>query len=201
MNHPGLNQRIIENYRALTNTVRQDYLQYLTAKTEAYALGAGPQAEPTTARNVKAEMRGYLERIFQILEAYAVEINRVNRLKDLTISMVSPSEALEVFELDRLRRPSKTASFYRCRFSTRQLSLVVRGLDNRIDFFLLPADRVIGLSRAEEECGALMTFSAGEAAADWQVENKTLSDDRLERYSLLALEHLLDSTQELATTY
>jgi hypothetical protein len=29
----------------------------------------------------------------------------------------------------------------------------------------------------------------------WQVEGKPLTADRMERYSLLALEHLLDSTQ------
>ena len=30
----------------------------------------------------------------------------------------------------------------------------------------------------------------------WSVESKPLSTDRLERYSLLTLEHLLDKTRE-----
>lgn len=197
MNNLSLNQRIIENYRTLTNGVRQDYLQYLAAKTEAYALKAQKLSDYSSKKDERAGMRTYLERVYQILEAYAIELNRLNRVKDLSLSAVPPSEALEVFEMDRLRRPSKTATYYRCRFSTRLLSLVIRGLDNRIDFFLLPCDRVIGLSQAEAQSEVLMSFNY--SALDWQVENKPLTEDRLERYSLLALEHLIDRTSELLT--
>ncbi|MBL0187267.1 MAG: hypothetical protein IPP97_16165 [Candidatus Obscuribacter sp.] len=209
----GLSQHILQNYRNITTTVRQDYLQYLTAKSQSYADSARSQqeqeAERTSSRQeqIVKSMTGLLDRVFHTLEAYALELNRVNSLKDLLLTAQPPIKATELSDYDHLRRPSRSVTYYRSRFSTRLLSLVIRGADERIDFYLIPTDRVIGLSRIEAEIEPLMTFSLApqsdfaveqyQSAADlaWQVEGKPLTADRMERYSLLALEHLLDSTQ------
>jgi len=209
----GLSQHILQNYRNITNTVRQDYLQYLTAKSQAYADSARTRQEElleqSTSRqeqNIKS-MTGLLDRVFHTLEAYALELNRVNSLRDLLLTAQPPIKTTELSDYDHLRRPSRSVTYYRSRFSTRLLSLVIRGEEERIDFYLIPTDRVIGLSRIEAEIEPLMTFSLvpqtdfgceQPSAFDisWQVEGKPLTADRMERFSLLALEHLLDSTQE-----
>jgi hypothetical protein len=194
-----LSQRIIENYRLNAQPVRRDYLEYLAQKSLCYADELDQKKNnQAPAYNVEQNTKAVVDRIYSILEVYALELNKVSRARDLFISATEPSHLNEVLEFDRARQPLKSLAVYRARFSTNRLSLVVRGLGNLVEFFLLPGDRVMGLSRAEAEVNALMVFQSEQAMAGpaWFVEAKPLTADRLERYSLLALEHLLDKTRE-----
>lgn len=200
----GLTQHIIDNYRSISTSVRQDYLDYLTAKSAAYAESARQTAsrEITAEERINRTMVSLVDRIFHLLEPYALELNRVNALRDLHLSSQPPSVSTEASEYDHMRRPGRTVTYYRARFSTGRFSLVIRGIGGRIDFFMIPTDRIMGLSRIEGETAPLMTFAASEEETpsgfsdNWVVEGKLLNADRLERFSLLALEHLLDRTQE-----
>jgi hypothetical protein len=196
-----LSQQIIENYRSVSQTVRKDYLEYLTTKSLAYA----ERCKETTMSAERAQailddgIAAVINRIFALLEPYTQEINRVNTVKDLHLTSVAPGRSNEALELDRTRKPSKFASFYRARFSTKRLSLVIRGLHNRVEFFIIGSDRVMGLSHEEALHKPIMIFEAQISAGDglnWIVEDKPLTADRFERFSLLALEHLIDMTQE-----
>ncbi len=201
-----LSQKIIDNYRSVTQTVRPDYVAYLTQKSFAYS-----ERAKETARNseraqalIEQAMVALVDRLYGLLEAYTQEINRVNCAQQLHLTCVAPSRPSEALELNRQRQASKTTSFYRTRFSTSKFSLVIRGMQNRVEFFLIAADRVMGLSHEESRYEPLMVFEAeveldaanGTCELNWMVENKNLTADRFERYSLLALEHLIDRTQE-----
>ncbi len=122
------------------------------------------------AYDVEQNTKTVVDRIYGILEAYALELNKVGQARDLFISTTAPARSLEVWEYDRMRQPIKSLNVYRARFSTNRLSLVVRGLGHLIEFFLLPGDRVIGLSLAEADVSPLMIFQSepatiGQAAA------------------------------------
>lgn len=194
-----LSQRILENYRLSAQPVRPDYLDYLAQKSLTFAdeLEQRKNSQTDTYDPVQST-RAVVDRIYGLLDSYTIELNKILRTHDLFISATAPSHSQEVLEYDRARQPLKTLTVYRARFSTTRLSLVVRGLGNLVQFFLMPGDRVIGLSRAEAELSPLMVFQSeqGLTGASWFVECKPLTDDRLERYSLLALEHLLDKTRD-----
>jgi hypothetical protein len=195
----NLSQRIIENYSRSAQPVRRDYFDYLAQKSLSYADELDQrQNSQAPAYNVEQNTKAVVDRIYGILEAYALELNNVGRARDLFISTTPPACSEEVQEFDRFRQPIKSLTVYRARFSTMRLSLIVRGLGHLVEFFLLPGARVIGLSRAEAEVGPLMIFQSEPAMTglSWFVEAKPLTADRLERYSLLALEHLLDKTRE-----
>ncbi|CAN5525776.1 hypothetical protein BH11CYA1_BH11CYA1_41380 [soil metagenome] len=201
-----LKQTIINNYRSQAQPVRPDYLAYLTQKSLAYSDRVKQTA--ISAEEARAAIdQGttiLVDRIFALLEPYTQEINRINRVKELHLSSVAPSRSSEALELDRSRQPSKSTCFYRCRFSTTKLSLVIRGLQGKIEFFIFAADRVMGLSNEEACHQPLMIFEAEiDSAADnsraqlsWNVEGRVLSADRFERFTLLALEHLIDRSHE-----
>ena len=197
---PGdLSQRIIENYRISAQPVRRDYFEYLAQKSLGYADELEQKKNnQAPAYNVEQNTKAVVDRIYCLLEAYSLELNKVSRARDLFVSATAPTHCQEALEYDRSRQPIKSLSVYRARFSTNRLSLVVRGLGHLVEFFLLPGDRVIGLSLAEAEARPLMIFQSEQAMAGlaWFVEAKPLTADRLERYSLLALEHLLDKTRE-----
>ncbi len=199
-----LSQKIIDNYRSVTQTVRPDYVAYLTQKSFAYSERAKETANNSERAQAVIEqaMVALVDRLYGLLEAYTQEINRVNGSQQLHLTCVAPSRPSEALELNRQRQASKTTSFYRTRFSTSKFSLVIRGMQNRVEFFLIAADRVMGLSHEESRYEPLMVFEAELEAANGTcelnrtVENKNLTADRFERYSLLALEHLIDKTQE-----
>jgi hypothetical protein len=194
-----LSQRIIDNYRLSTQPVRTDYLDYLAQKSITWADELEQKRESQKkSPNVENDTKAIVDRVFAVLEAYVLELNKVSRVRDLLVTTTAPSRSQEVLEFDRARQPIKSLIVYRTRFSTSRLSLVVRGIGSRVEFFLMPCDRVMGLYRAEAEVGALMVFDSEPSLAglSWTVEGKPLSTDRLERYSLLALEHLLDKTRE-----
>lgn len=218
-----LKQTIIDNYRSQSQNVRSDYLAYLTQKSLAYSDRASQtEISAEQARTVIDQgTMALVDRIFALLEPYTQEINRINRLKELHLTCVAPTRSCEAIELDRQRQPSKSTCYYRSRFSTSKLSLVVRGLQGKIEFFIFAADRVMGLSNEEACHQPLMVFEAeiGSTADDerklernsernfnsnfesrplisWIVEGKPLSADRFERYTLLALEHLIDRSHE-----
>jgi len=209
----NLKQTIIDNYRSQSQNVRPDYLAYLTQKSLAYSDRVA-QTEISAEQARAAIDQGTMvlvDRIFALLEPYTQEINRINRVKELHLTCVAPSRSSEALELDRSRRPSKSTCYYRSRFSTSKLSLVVRGLQGKIEFFIFAADRVMGLSNEEACHQPLMVFEAeiglrgnfdtgnqSQPLVSWTVEGKELTSDRFERFTLLALEHLIDrSHQEL----
>lgn len=218
-----LKQTIIDNYRSQSQNVRPDYLAYLTQKSLAYS-DRGSQTEISAEQARVAIDQGTMalvDRIFTLLEPYTQEINRINRVKELHLSCVAPTRSCEAIELDRQRQPSKSTCYYRSRFSTSKLSLVIRGLQGKIEFFIFAADRVMGLSNEEACHKPLMVFEAeigltgniernsernphrstesnfqAQPQISWSVEGKPLSADRFERYTLLALEHLIDRSHE-----
>ncbi len=197
-------QKIIENYRLVTQPVRPDYVAYLTQKSFAYSERARETANNSERAQLAVEqaMVAMIDRLFGMLEAYTQEINRAGGASELHLTCVPPSRPNEAVELNRQRQASKSTSFYRTRFSTSKFSLVIRGMQDRVEFFLIAADRVMGLSHEEACYEPLMVFEAdvklefGQCDLSWTVENKNLTADRFERYSLLALEHLIDKTQE-----
>lgn len=89
-------------------------------------------------------------------------------------------------------------SSYRCRISTTRLALVIRGKEERIDFFVLPVESVMGLSKTEDQHDPLMSFTCEvkNGQYNWEVEEKPLTEERLEKYVLLTFEHLMDLTRE-----
>ncbi len=207
----NLKQTIIDNYRSQSQNVRPDYLAYLTQKSLAYSDRVA-QTEISAEQARAAIDQGTMvlvDRIFALLEPYTQEINRINRVKELHLTCVAPSRSSEALELDRSRRPSKSTCYYRSRFSTSKLSLVIRGLQGKIEFFIFAADRVMGLSNEEACHQPLMVFEAeislsgsfdtgnqSQSLVSWTVEGKELTSDRFERFTLLALEHLIDLSHE-----
>jgi hypothetical protein len=56
----------------------------------------------------------------------------------------------------------------------------------------------MGLSKTEDQHEPLMSFTCEvkNGQYNWEVEEKPLTEERLERYTLLIFEHLMDLTRE-----
>ncbi len=194
-----LAQQILGNYAETVAPVRRDFLANMTNASAEFLAGRNKPAQadclPTS---MSTSMTLLVDRIFSILEPYIHELNQNFRATDLSITFTPPAVVNENVGYDALRRPSVVVSSYRCRISTSRLALVVRGKEDRVDFFLLPVESVMGLSRVEDAHQPLMTFSAYAKGGviHWEVEEKPLTEERMERFILLIFEHLMDLTRE-----
>ncbi|HEY9786051.1 MAG TPA: hypothetical protein V6D17_11655 [Candidatus Obscuribacterales bacterium] len=195
-----LARRILGNYSTHLTQNRRDFIENLTRDSVDFVKAKKRRDYwPTTEEAAMTQsMMAVVDEVFEVLEPYVSRLNQALDGTVLNVTLTHPSQVNEIVDHDHLRRPVATICNYRARISTARLSVVVRGQNNRVDFFLLPADRVMGLSKVEDEHKPLMTFcgTAGGANIDWEVEGKPLTRDRLERYTLLLFEHLMERTRE-----
>lgn len=194
-----LAQQILVNYTETVSPVRRDFLENMTSASAQFLAARHRPAQPVyVPTSMSASMSQLVDRIFNTLEPYIHELNQTFRATDLSITFTPPSVVNENYTCDTSRRPAIVVSSYRCRISTSCLALVIRGKEDRIDFFLLPVERVMGLSKTEDQHDPLMTFTANAqcGAIYWEVEQKPLTEERLEKYILLVFEHLMDLTRE-----
>lgn len=191
-----LSARILDNYISSSRNLRQPFLDHITQKS--LTIHANHQARLLQAESeegaLERSMKRYINEIFSLFESYSVMLNRNIGIASLQIVWTEPNAVTETVEYDRQRQPLTTVTTYRCRFSTSKLSLVIRGQDSMIDFFILPVESVIGLSKTESQHLPLMTFT-GElmgSEINWEVENKKLTDERCERYCLLLFDYFIE---------
>jgi hypothetical protein len=134
-------------------------------------------------------MQSIVDKAFAAIEPYIDEVNQALEQFDLKVASTPPDRVTE----DKGASGLKT--YYRARISTARLSIVIRGSEGVVDFYLLPSSQVIGLSRVENAHLPLMQFEAVAGSDSWEVEQKPLTDERLERYCLLLFNHLLEETK------
>lgn len=202
MSGADLARKILRNftYGGSDNSgVRKDYVEHLTNKSLAflrsYERGFGLLSEHEIVRDATLRL---VEKTFNLLEPYVVHFNNSIATSALRIASTPPDEIIETVEGEWPFRPAHEVSFYRARFSTHKLSLIIRGSEDRIEFFLLPVDQLMSLSKIEDDFGSLMTFNSlieGNKVS-WIVEGKPLTDERFERYCLLTFDFFIKQSQD-----
>ena len=189
-----LARRILRNLTG-EREIRSDYLESL-----AIASGGSTSQEESSFFGLRSKndiaysaSKKMVERVYRLLEPYCVELDRMNGTRGLRIACTQPDELYETIEGEWPFKPPELLAFYRARFSTCRSSIVIRGHADRVDFFIIPSEFVMMMSKAEDSYGPLMTFDAVvlKSGVEWEVEDKPLSEERLERYCLLFFEHFI----------
>ena len=90
---------------------------------------------------------------------------------------------------------SRVVQVYRSRFASIDLCTTIKGFENQVEFYVLPAEYCISQALAEQEYGALMRFTCVDN--EWSVEGKPLTNERLERYCLLFFDYFVKENQKL----
>lgn len=194
-----LSQQILGNYAESVAPVKREFLDSFISSSREFLDTRSKPAEPVyVPSSMTTSMTALVDKVFNTLEPYIHELNQSFRTTDLSITFTPPSVVNENLSSDSSRRPALFISSYRCRISTTRLALVIRGKEDRIDFFILPVESVMGLSKTEDQHDPLMSFTCEVKSAEyyWQVEEKPLTEERLERYILLIFEHLMELTRE-----
>ena len=122
-----------------------------------------------------------LDRAMSLLHSYSLPFNQTVG-PELHMTFTRPTVVSELLSTGPRREPIATVESYRGRLSTRTWSLVARGQSNVIDFLLLPADKVIGLSRAEAAFEPICALRAScvDGELQWQAGARPLTNKLLQ---------------------
>jgi len=139
-----------------------------------------------------------IDKIFALLQRYMYEFNKVAAGTDLHVSGTISGDVTEVTRFNKLREAEETQTFFRARFSTRLYSLILRGKDDSVDFYLLPVNRSMGLSRGESDYKPLATIQVKitEEGMMWRMRDGQPATDSLEALSIWLFQQLVEQTRE-----
>jgi hypothetical protein len=99
-----------------------------------------------------------VDRLFSRLQGFMYEFNKVAVGTDLHVSATISGDVTEVMRYNKFREAEETRTYFRARFSTSIYSLLIRGKNQTIDFYLLPVNRAMALSMMEDEYKPLATI-------------------------------------------
>jgi len=138
-----------------------------------------------------------VDKVFNLLQRYMYEFNKVASGTDLHVSGSISGDITEVTRFNKFREAEETQTYFRARFSTRHFSLVLRGKDTTIDFFLLPVARSMALSRGENEYSPLATIQMRitEDGMMWRMKDGVPPVDGLEALAMWLFQQLVQQTK------
>ncbi|MCC7529145.1 MAG: hypothetical protein IT342_11510 [Candidatus Melainabacteria bacterium] len=94
-------------------------------------------------------IHAYIAKIVETLSPYAGLVNTAVGHTELYTVLTGPEIIVEQIKLPGAHDSFEYRKDYRARFSTRTWSLLFRGVEGRLDVFLLPVDKVMRLTKVE----------------------------------------------------
>lgn len=141
-----------------------------------------------------------IDKIFSIMQHFMFEFNKVASGTDLQVSGTISGEVSEVIRYNKYKEAEETRRYFRARLSTRTYSLVIRGNVQLIDFFLLPVNRAMALSREEDEFTPLATLNVkiSEKGLMWRMSDGFPPVDSLESLSMWLFGKLIEKSKNVS---
>jgi hypothetical protein len=139
-----------------------------------------------------------VDKIYGLLQRYAFEFNQIAGGTDLHVSGTISGDVTEATKVNRMREIEETETFFRARFSTKLFSLVVRGKDDHIDFYLIPTTRMLAASLVESEYKPVSTLQVRitEQGMMWRMADAIPPVDSLDKLCMWLFTTLIEETKE-----
>lgn len=172
------------------------------AKAEFYASFSGPegvQLQEIYKESVyKTGIAVLIDKIYALLQRYTYDFNRVAGGTDLHVSGTISGDVTEVIKFNRMREAEETATYFRCRFTTRHFGLVVRGYEDTVEAYIIPANMVMALSSAEDQYPPIcvMQVKISEQGMMWRMKDSEPPVDTLDQLSMWLFTKLVDETKK-----
>ena len=189
----NLAKLILKNHNTGSFGFRKDYFDHLK-NTTSYSESVKNEEQATTTQ-LSQNCIALVNKIYGLLEPYTLELNQSIRDTRYTITPSPPAFVEEELDERWPYQSSRVVQVYRSRFASIDLCTTIKGFENQVEFYVLPAEYCISQALAEQEYGALMRFTCVDS--EWSVEGKPLTNERLERYCLLFFDYFVKENQKL----
>ena len=139
----------------------------------------------------------YIARIVEALSPYAGLVNTAVGHTELYTVLTGPELIVEQIKLPGAHDSFEYRKDYRARFSTRTWSLLFRGVDGRIDIFLLPVDKVMRLTKVESfyKPVARLFAEVQGTQVTWTLDGEEKDAKQVMSYVLQLFHQLLERTK------
>ncbi|HEY9679028.1 MAG TPA: hypothetical protein V6C76_13545 [Drouetiella sp.] len=175
--------------------LKEDSMQYLAEKR-------GIDLQQIYRESIyKKGVETLIDKIYGLLQRYQFEFNQVAGGTELHVSGTISGDVTEVTRFNRNREAEETKTYFRARLSTKSNALVIRGKDDAIEFYLLPVNKIMALSKSEVDYKPLARIQVkiSELGMMWRMENSTPSVDSLDELSMWLFSALIQATKDAAT--
>jgi len=145
----------------------------------------------------KKGIESLIDKVFGLLQRYTYEFNQIAAGTDLHVSGSIAGEVTEVLHYNKLREAEETQTFFRARLSTRLYSLNLRGKDDCVDFYLVPANKAMALSKSESEYKPLSRIQVRitDQGMMWRMDNGVPTVESLEELCMWLFSNLINETK------
>lgn len=142
-----------------------------------------------------------IDKIYGLLQRYQFEFNQVAGGTELHVSGTISGDVTEVTRFNRMREAEETKTYFRARLSTHTHSLVLRGKDDAIDFYLIPVNKVMALSKSEVDYKPLARIQVkiSELGMMWRMADSNPAVDSLDELCMWLFSALITATKQAAT--
>lgn len=198
-----LTEQIISTYETGANSDRSHWVSQLAQDSASYVsdLRNAQSKRASEEINLQKSTEEMVQKAFTHLRTYAFEFNNAVGLSELHVTCTKPDTVTEVTRYSVRREPIETVSNYRARISTRFFSLVVRGNEGTVEFYLIPVQKVIGMSRTEIAYRpiARLMGSLNGSQPSWMIGDQELDSERLETLLSDLFKELIEHSRQFIT--
>lgn len=138
-----------------------------------------------------------VDKIYGLLQRYTFEFNQVAAGTDLHVAGTISGDVTEVTRMNRMREVEETATYFRCRFSTRHFALTVRGHEDTVEAYILPVNQVMAMSLAENQYTPVCVIQVkiSEQGMMWRMRDGEPPIDTLDQLCMWLFTKLIEETK------
>jgi hypothetical protein len=190
------NERILALYKMSYRKRRKnDFISQLTQDAMTF-LDSRRTALSKAVREESAytkSMANVVDAIFNILLSCSIELNTVLGFSELFVAATEPE-----VQTYTVNGQTKVRSLH-ARFSTSVFSLVMHGHKNRIDFYVVPVEELIGNKHPGSGYQPVVSCEAEIDGSDvnWNANGQTLTEEMMETVCHITLRQLVEATQQV----
>ncbi len=194
------NKSVLNSFNSMT--IKHDHaalLEDLANETLLFIEEEQQQAKKRAREEVvKANaIHAYIAKIVETLSPYAGLVNTAVGHTELYTVLTGPEVIVEQIKLPGAHDSFEYRKDFRARFSTRTWSLLFRGVEGRLDIFLLPVDKVLRLTKVESfyKPVARIYAEAEGDEVDWTVDGEKMHAQQRMAFILKLFHQLLERTK------
>jgi len=196
----ALSQQILVYHESQTADTGNDWMYKLKEDSMQYlAEKRGVHLQQIYRESIyKKGIETLIDKIYGLLQRFTFEFNQIAGGTELHVSGTISGDVTDVTRYNRMREAEETKTYFRARVSTRNFSLVMRGREDCIDFYLIPVNKVMALSKSEVDYKPLATIQVkiSEAGMMWRMSDGTPTVDSLDELCMWLFSNLIQATKD-----
>lgn len=194
------NKSVLNSFNS--NTMQHEHASMLEELANETLIFIEEQREQAKKRAKEDSLKNnaihaYISKIVETLSPYAGLVNTVVGHTELYTVLTGPETIVEQIKMPGAHDNFEYRKDFRARFSTRTWSLLFRGIEGRIDIFLLPVDKVMRLTKVESfyKPVARIFAEVQGTKVHWILEGEDMNAEQRMAFILKLFHQLLDRTK------